>query len=292
MVLDPDVVTDNDAGVALQFVVNGGRLVIGGDDPNRYLSLLRDRPPHWTVVPPNEPGPYTDVQPPFTDVRAVTTNEAGSFDRPGTSSPVVGTASNALVTRERVGRGEMLFVADVSPLTNDLLATTDNAAFGLALAGADGQPVVFDEGVHGYGQSRGIAAIPTRWKLTLAGLALAGLVLVWARGRRLGPPEDTERALAPPRREYVDALAATLERTQDREKAIVPVRAAVHRHVARRAGLANDASYEEFARAAALVGLEEQEVRVVVHGAANDDDVVTAGRALARLERWDTGRDE
>src|SRR5690348_10321349 len=91
MILDPDVLTDNDAGVALQFVVNGGRLVIGGDDPNRYLSLLRDRPPHWTTVPPDAPSPYTEVQPPFTDVRAVTTNDNGTFDRTGTSSAVVGT---------------------------------------------------------------------------------------------------------------------------------------------------------------------------------------------------------
>jgi hypothetical protein len=47
-----------------------------------------------------------------------------------------------------------------------------------------------------------------------AGLALAALVALWGLGRRLGPPEDAERPLPPPRAEFVDALAAALERTK------------------------------------------------------------------------------
>ena len=35
--------------------------------------------------------------------------------------------------------------------------------------------------------------------------------------RRLGPPEDEERELAPPRRDYAEALAAALEASGDEE---------------------------------------------------------------------------
>jgi hypothetical protein len=290
MILDPDVLTPNDAGVALQFVVNGGRLVIGGNDPNRYLRMLRDRPPTWSAS--GSTGEYTETAPPFQAIRHVTTNANGSWVKMGSSSPLVGTDTDALLTHEQVGQGEMSFIADVSPLTNDLLATSDNAGFGVVLAGDDGRPVVFDEGVHGYGQSRGIAAIPTRWKYALGVLALAALILLWARGRRLGPPEDAARELAPPRREYVDALAITLQRTGEPARALEPVRATIRREVASRAGLPVDATDADFVRAATAIGLDEHDAQVVVRGATNDDEVLAIGRALARLEHWDTGRDE
>jgi hypothetical protein len=290
MILDPDFLTPNDAGVALQFVVNGGRLVIGGNDPNRYLRMLRDRPPTWSATVGTSE--YTDTTAPFEDIREVTTNANGAWTKMGTSLPLVGTTTDALLTQEQVGQGQMLFIADVSPLSNELLATSDNAGFGVLLAGDDGRPVVFDEGVHGYGQSRGIAAIPTRWKYALGVLALAALVLLWARARRLGPPEDAARELPPPRREYVDALAATLQRTGEPARAIDPVRATIRREVAARAGLPADASDADFVRAATSVGLDEHDAQVVVRGTTNDDEVVAVGRALARLERWDNGRDE
>jgi hypothetical protein len=210
----------------------------------------------------------------------------------GTSTPLVGTSEDALLTHEQVGRGEMLFIADVSPLTNARIDRAGNAAFGLLLAGDNHGSIVFDEGVHGYGGNRGITAIPGRWKFALAALGLAALVLIWARGRRLGPPEDAERELAPPRRLYVDALAATLERTRQPNDALVPVRNAVRARIARRAGLGADASPVDVDRAAVRLGLDDAERSVLVRGAANNDDVIALGRALARVEHWDTRRDE
>jgi hypothetical protein len=73
--------------------------------------------------------------------------------------------------------------------------------------------VVFAESLHGYGPSRGLAAIPNRWRLAFAGLALAGLLWVLARARRLGPPERTTAAPPPPRGAYVEALALLLRHT-------------------------------------------------------------------------------
>jgi hypothetical protein len=284
MILDPPYLSDTEAGVALTFVVNGGRLVIGGDDPERYLHFLRDRhdAPSWS---PSAGDRFTRTRAPFDDVRRVDTAGAGEWDTTGSSTTVVGRDDAALVTTERVGRGHIFYVADVSPLSNELLGRADNAALGLALAGDDARPVVFAEGVHGYGATRGLAAIPQHWKYALAGLALAALVLVWSRSRRLGPPEQTARELPPPRREYVDALAATLARTHDRQRAMEPVRAAVRARLQSRAGLGIDATPDDYQRAGRALGLTDAALRVLARGAADDDDVMELGRALARLDQ-------
>ncbi|MCU1429623.1 MAG: hypothetical protein JWL83_3623 [Actinomycetia bacterium] len=289
MILDPDVLTENEAGVALQFVVNGGRLVIGGNGADRYLHRLRDRPPIWTL---SDRSAFASTHAPFEDITRVNTNGGGMWRRNGTSRAVVGGEGHALVTTEPVGRGEILFLADVSPLTNANLDAVDNAGFGLVLAGGAHQPVVFAEGVHGYGAARGFSAIPSAWKLAFVGLALAALLFVWARGRRLGPPEATERVLPPPRREYVDALAITLERTRDRDNAVAPVRTALRARIAQRAGLGPEAGPADYERAGRSLGLSEEEAHAMLRGAVTDDDVVMIGRALTRVERWDIGRNE
>jgi hypothetical protein len=282
MVLDPTFLSENEAGVALTFVVNGGRLVIGGTNPERYLRFLRDRPPSWA---PSDTDTFESTRPPFTDVSTVETAGDGMWDALGSSRALVGDDGAALVTVEQVGRGEIYFVADVSPLSNDLLGRADNAALGLLLAGDEGRPVVFAEGVHGYGATRGIAAIPSHWKVTLVGLALAAIVLMWARGRRLGPPEDRARDLPPARREYVDALAITLERTRDPAGATAAVRVALRSRIAARAGLGPDAGDADYERVARQLGLTDVAVNALVHGAANDTEVMELGRALAALDR-------
>lgn len=106
-------------------------------------------------------------------------------------------------------------LADASPVQNRLLAAADNAQLALNLVGERARPVVFVESVHGFGQSRGLAALPTRWRLAFALLALAGLLWVLARARRLGPAEPAYVASQPPRAAYVEALALLLRRTRD-----------------------------------------------------------------------------
>jgi uncharacterized protein DUF4350 len=290
MVLDPAVLEPSEAGVVLQFVVNGGRLVIGGQDPQRYLRNLRDRPPQWTSDAPNT---YAGTRAPFEDLERVVSDGSGAWNERGTSTVVVAARDEtALLTRERVGRGEMLFLADVSPLTNASLGKGDNAAFGLLLAGRDRAPVVFAEGVHGYGATRGLAALPQRWKLAFAGLGVAALALIWARARRLGPPEEAQRALPPPRRAYVDALGTTLERTRDPATALARVRDAVRAALVRRGGLDVHANTADVDRIARELGFDDRERTVLARGVTDDDDVRAIGTALARVTSWDGGRDE
>lgn len=205
VLLDPPAVPPDSAAALRDFVESGGRLVAGGRRPDWLDDVLFD-PPAWTTGPAE----YTHA-PGFPGIEPA--GEGAWFDE-GSGSATVGRPGASLVVETRQGDGVAVLVADVSFLQNRLLDEGSNAALGLELAGDERRPVVFVESVHGYGLGAGLAALPTRWKWTLAWLAAAALLWLWARATRLGPPERKERVLAPPRRAYVDALAATLARTE------------------------------------------------------------------------------
>ena len=57
-----------------------------------------------------------------------------------------------------------------------------------------------------------------------AALLVAALLAMWCAGQRLGPPERTERRLAPPRTAYLDAMVAALSRTSTRRARPPPSR--------------------------------------------------------------------
>jgi hypothetical protein len=286
VVLDPDTISANDAGVLLTFVVNGGRLVTGGSE-TAYFRALRDDPPEWDASGPTA---WSDVAGSLSPIHRIASEGDGRFSADGSTAPIVSDGSVALVTEARVGRGTIDFLADASPLQNRLLDTADNAALGLALAGAPGRTVVFAEGVHGYGAASGLGAIPTDWKLALVGLALAGLVLMWARGRRLGPPEDRSRPLAPPRAAYVDAVGATLVRTRQPDDALAIVARRVYAAIDARAtigddgaaGATSDLDPAELARRAHALGLSDEEI-AALRGPVTDESVLALGRALSRV---------
>ena len=288
VLLDPRSVDVTAARALRSFVEAGGRLVAGGAENPFWLSELLEAPPTWS---PRGPRIATVVAPVaelvgVSQVRAV---GEGSWEAAGEALPVLGGSSGTLAVVAELGRGRMALLADASPLQNRLLAGADDAAFGLALAGPPGRPVVFDESVHGYGRASGLGAIPASWGWALGGLVLAALVLMWARGRRLGPPERASRELPPPRRVYVDSLAAVLDRARSRAQAVAPVQAAVRERIARAASLPV-ADAATVRRVGSELGLDEEELRAVLGSPATEAEVVAAGRALARLGGMDGGR--
>jgi hypothetical protein len=280
VLLDPDRMTAEDATAVRDFVEAGGRLVAGGPGPS-WLDGIVDHPPDWDsdgarTVRPLAPGPEVD------SLTAVEAAGDGAWGREGPALPLLGAREGPALVSARVGSGRALLLADASPLQNRLLDHADNAALGLALAGERGRRVIFVEGVHGYGEARGLAALPARWKWTLGGLGLAALALIWALGRRLGPPEDERRPLPPPRRRFVEAQALTLSRTGRPEEAAAPVRAAARDRLARRAALPHEPGEADLRRAAQSLGLPQDEADAVLGDPARVD-VLAAGRALARL---------
>ncbi|HEY3190609.1 MAG TPA: DUF4350 domain-containing protein [Solirubrobacteraceae bacterium] len=283
VVLDPDAVDSRDRDALKGFLDGGGRLVAGGRGSAGWLGDviggdLAQAPAGAELTEPLAPVPEV------AGVRRVASAGDGGWTETGTALPVLGGARTSLLATAGVDSGRALLLADASPLQNHLLAHEDNAALGLALAGAKERPVVFLEAYHGYGQASGFDAIPNSWLVALGLLVAAALVFILARGRRLGPPELAARELPPPRREYVESLGATLARTRRPAEAVEPVVRHVRSEVARRGALADAASAEDLVAAATRLGIAPDDARAVL-APGSSVDVLAAGRALAVLER-------
>jgi hypothetical protein len=188
----------------------------------------------------------------------------------------------ALAVRRAVGSGEAVLLSDASPLQNQLLAQADNAAFGLAVAGPPGRPVVFAESFHGYGEASGFDAVPLHWWWVLGGLALAGLVLALAQGRRLGPPELPGRPLPPARVEFAEALANQLVRARPPEDAANTARLQLRERLVRTLRLAPGADDEAVRAAAAARAIDPSIVDAALR--PWPPDLLGVGQALRRLE--------
>ena len=259
--LDPPGVRARDLEALRTFVSGGGRLVASGLSREEMRRLVA-RPPQlvYSLNFPNR-------------VR---------WDGLDVETGAAMWRDEGLVATRRVGSGHVDFLADSAPLHNGLLGSADNAAFGLALAAPRNRPVEFLESYHGYGAGSGLSALPFAWKLLLFGLGLAALVYMVARGRRFGPPEEEGRSLAPPRREYVDSLAAVVARSKDRDGAVRPVRREARDALLRRASLPRDGDVRF---AAGRLGFTDEDAEALLRSARTDEDVVALGRAAARIRQ-------
>ncbi len=260
--LDPPAVRTTDLEALRRFVGDGGRLVAAGLSHDAMHELV-SRAPERALGSRRVRTEGLQIE---TDGAAVWRGEG-------------------LVATRRVGSGTVELLADSSPLQNRLLGNADNAAFGLALAGPPSRPVEFLESYHGYGTGSGLSALPLAWKLLLGGLGLAALVYMVARGRRFGPPEEEGRSLAPPRREYVDSLAAVVARSKQRDDAVRPVRREARDAVLRRASLPPDAEDDVVRVAAERLGLADEDAEALLQPVRTDADVIALGRAAARIRQ-------
>ena len=260
--LDPQAVGTTDLEALRRFVGGGGKLVAAGLSPDAMHELV-SRAPQRTLG-------SRRVR---MDGLQIETDGAAAWRGEG------------LVATRRVGSGTVELLADSSPLQNRLLGSAGNAALGLALAGPPSRPVEFLESYHGYGTGSGLSALPLAWKLLLGGLGLAALVYMVARGRRFGPPEEEGRSLAPPRREYVDSLAAVVARSKQRDDAVRSVRREARGAVLRRASFGRDAGDDAVRVAAERLGLAEEDAEALLQPVRTDADVIALGRAAARIRQ-------
>jgi hypothetical protein len=268
------------------FVRQGGRLVAAGAQADGVVASLADSRARWSDEGAEVLHPVGG-EPETAGVRRVEASGNGSWSF--VDNGELAGEGNTVVFADDVERGRVVAIADSSILSNDYLDRADNAAFAIAAAGPRNRPVVFAEYGHGYGHSSGLGAIPTRWKAMLIIAALAAVVAMWARGKRLGPPDRDDTVRPPPRVAYVEAVAATIARAGDREEGVRPVRAQARALVLARAGLPVDAVDDEVRRAASATGVPAATVEAVLRPVTSDDDVVAVGRALASLEeeqRW------
>jgi hypothetical protein len=283
VLLDPGRLQRSEAEALRGFAERGGHVVAGGR-PDAWVATLLglDDPPDFDRDAPETAGRLATA-PETAGVARVRTAGDGRWLSAGNAQRALGTRNGALLLLAPAGQGRIALLADASPLQNRLLDEADNAALALALGGEG--PLAFVESVHGYGPARGLGALPARFGWALIGLALAALCFGLARGRRLGPPEPEQRDLAPPRRAYVDSLAATMAKGKQRDDAVAPVREEARRRLAKRAGLGPGSDDEAWIAAGRAAGLDSEATRALLGPARDDVTVVATGRALAGLAR-------
>jgi hypothetical protein len=287
VLLDPDVLLASQGRALLAFVTAGGDLVTGGSTDDAFLATILRRAPTLVDSAPATARPLAAVAE-TAGVGRVTTLGEGGWSKaapPAGMRAVLGSrGSPPLLLVGSNGRGRIALLADASPLQNRLLASADNARLGVDLAGGARRPVVFVESVHGYGVARGLAALPARWWWTIAGLALAALVWIAGRWRRLGPPSVRGRALPPARSAYLQGMTNILRRADRPAEAAGLARVSARRLFARRTGLGPQAGREEQLAAAVRLGLTEHEARLMIDDRPlGADDLLGVGAALARL---------
>ena len=157
----------------------------------------------------------------------------GDHVRAGGRAIVGGSAARAFgggaaAGERRIGRGTLVVLPGAVAFRNATLGAGDHAAQALLLAGPPRQRVAFVESVHGYRERTGLAALPRSVRTCLILLGVAALAFLILRGRRLGPPEPPGRDLPPPRRVHLEALAAALARTKDKETILNPTPTTEH----------------------------------------------------------------
>lgn len=287
IVLDAGPLSADDSGALRAFVAAGGRLVAGGRVDGHWLQQVLDGSPSWAGGGVNE----AHLLVPTSDVGAAEVLRAGGegyWADPNASLPVMGRGFKTVVSVLAAGPGRAVLLADAAVLHNRNLGEADNATFALAAAGPPARPVVFLESFHGF-QSAGLAALPTSWRAALFGLVGAALVLLWACGRRLGPPQDSERPLAPPRVGHVLALGSLLRRSSDPQEATAPLLAAAHARLGRRAGLPAEPSEAQLEAAARSLGMPEGLAHALQQKASGPAGVIALARAHAWLHSSTTG---
>jgi hypothetical protein len=282
VILEPSAarVEEADVDAVERFVRAGGRVVTtSGNDFIRRLipGLTRNRADIQRAGAVGE-GPE------LADAAVVRFDSSTYFADVGAVERLLETPAGlpvALVAN--LGAGRVVALVDSSPVSNQLIAAADNAAFAVGITG--GREVVFDEYVHGYGIGEGLGGLPAALRTLAAVLLLAGVIWIWATGRRLGQPEQAGRALPPARVEFIDAMGATLARSEPGESGYGDLRVRglelLERYAHGRTDIGTDT--------ATALGLTEFELDALRQPVRSKQAVEAIGSAVAKLERISVG---
>jgi hypothetical protein len=164
--------------------------------------------------------------------------------------PLYGDKDRTLVVKYPYGRGEVLWWAAATPLTNEGLKEPGNLEFRLACLGDAKGEVLWDEYVHGYRETlaSSIAHSPVKW-LALQ-LMLLGLAVLATFSRRSGPicKPVSETRLSP--LEFVQTLGGLYEHAGTASVAVEICYQRFRYWFTRRLGVASNISVDELQFAA------------------------------------------
>jgi hypothetical protein len=165
--------------------------------------------------------------------------------------PLYGDGDHTLVVKYPFGRGEVLWWASATPLTNAGLKEQGNLDFFLACLGdqenAKDNEILFDEYIHGYRETLAGSIVHSPVKWLFLQLALLAMAVIATFSRRSGPTcvPTTEVRLSPI--EFVQTLGGLYERAGTAAIVVDICNRRFRYWLTRRLGVAGNTSAEELA---------------------------------------------
>ncbi len=231
-----------------QFVTSGGKLIATGMFAGVFLPRSSSLPDFlgemkWERVPAVSFSAITRAAP------EITIAPEAFWDLTSASTPLYADGDHARVVKYGFGKGEVLWWASATPLTNAGLKEPGNLEFFLACLGDSPSEVLWDEYIHGYRDtlSASIAHSPLLWiGLQLGLLSLAALATFSRRSGPVFAPVADVR-LSP--LEFVHTLGGLYEHAGAASVAVDVSYQRFRYWLTRRLGMAGNASIDELQQA-------------------------------------------
>jgi hypothetical protein len=249
IIADPDMMPNQKQKDAVeQFVSGGGRVITTGIKGAAFLpedasesNEMPDNP--WAEFKALAPSAITRAAPRIT--LAPVAQWSGS-----SGIGLYGDNEQTVVAHFPHGKGDFLWMASATPLSNAGITQSSNLEFLLAAIGDKQRTrVLFDEYVHGYGESEEAErSHPLMIALLLQSMVL-GLAAVLTFSRRCGPirPMPAESRLAP--LEFVETLGGLYQQAHAGSVAVDVYYQRFQYWITRRLGIGNKATPEDLNRA-------------------------------------------
>jgi hypothetical protein len=208
---DPQEAPTRDEREALRnFLWDGGRIVATGMFAGTFLPENESVPDMllamtWKKVSAVAPSAITRAAP------EITMAPQARWPSYSQAYALYGDGDEVVVEKYPYGRGDVLWWAAATPLTNAGLKEPGNLEFLLACLGDTKAPILWDEYIHGYRETLGssVGHSPVKWLLLQLGLL--GLAVLATFSRRSGPvfAPVTDIRLSP--LEFVQTLGGLYE---------------------------------------------------------------------------------
>src|SRR5690349_5988516 len=208
---DPQEAPTRDEREALRnFLWDGGRILATGMFAGTFLPENESVPDMllamtWKKVSAVAPSAITRAAP------QITMAPQARWPSYSPAYALYGDGDEVVVVKYPYGRGEVLWWAAATPLTNAGLKEPGNLEFLLACLGDTKAPILWDEYIHGYRETLGssVGHSPVKWLLLQLGLL--GLAVLATFSRRSGPvfAPVTDIRLSP--LEFVQTLGGLYE---------------------------------------------------------------------------------
>lgn len=226
------------------FLSNGGRVIATGMFSGTFLPENDSVPDMllgmtWKKASAVSPSAITRAAP------QITIAPQARWPSYSPAYALYGDGDEIVVVKYPYGRGEVLWLAAATPLTNAGLKEPGNLEFFLASIGETKAQVLWDEYVHGYREDLGSSVTHSPVKWLLLQLALLGLAVIVTFSRRSGPISAPVSGVRLSPLEFVQTLGGLYENAGTASVAVDITYQRFRYWLTRRLGVANNISIQE-----------------------------------------------